>query len=65
MGEWVFLTCLHGRTEGLDSHECSKCQKMAADIGLPVLHTGYLFTEEITEAEKLRLQEHYGVKHAK
>jgi hypothetical protein len=26
---WNFLTCIHGITEGLDSHDCSKCQELA------------------------------------
>ena len=45
------LTCVHGIREGVDSHECPQCQKLAKDHGLPPISTGYIFTVLPTDEE--------------
>jgi len=44
---WDFQTCVHGITEGLDSHSCSACQALARRLSYDM--TGgktYIFTKE-------------------
>jgi hypothetical protein len=50
---WDFKTCVHGITEGLDSHDCSACQELARRLGYDM--TGgktYIFTEATYKALK-------------
>ncbi len=44
---WTFRTCMHGIREGLDSHDCLQCQKMAVDLGMSFLDgRTYLFESD-------------------
>jgi hypothetical protein len=44
---WTFLTCVHGVTEGLDSHECPACNRIALRCGFDFSDDQtYIFTSE-------------------
>jgi hypothetical protein len=50
---WDYLTCVHGRTEGLDSHDCPTCLALAKELDYDL--TGgktYIFTRETYAALK-------------
>jgi len=52
---WTFLTCVHGRQEGLDSHDCDKCQAIARAAGWDMSNgRTYIFTtqKQVKDAEK-------------
>jgi hypothetical protein len=52
-------TCMHGVREGLDSHDCTDCQKVAKEIGLKPSDTGYIFFKMPTKKEKQELRQEY------
>ena len=54
-------TCMHGIREGVDSHDCSKCQEIAKSIGLPKNPSGYIFFKKPTAKDIKRLKKEYGV----
>lgn len=44
---WNFLTCVHGVTEGLDSHECPTCKRIALNCDFDFSDDQtYIFTSE-------------------
>jgi hypothetical protein len=48
---WDFLTCMHGKTEGLDSHDCAKCLIIAKKLGYDTSNgKTYIFTESSYKA---------------
>lgn len=52
---WTFLTCVHGKTEGLDSHNCDECNRIARECGYDMSNgKTYIFTsqQQITTARK-------------
>lgn len=58
---WDSLTCIHGITEGVDSHSCKACQDIARDVFNFEVTPGktWIFTKEYLkdnkeEAEKIR-----------
>jgi hypothetical protein len=47
MGSWNRLMCMHGITEDLDFHSCSKCQQIAAELEMDVSNgQTYIFTSK-------------------
>jgi len=46
------LTCFHGVREGVDSHSCGKCQKIAKKLGYEPIRTGYIFVKDPTLQNK-------------
>jgi len=49
MGTWAehLWTCMHGIQEGLDSHSCAKCQKIAKELGYTTeKDETYIFTSQ-------------------
>lgn len=31
---WDYRWCMHGKREGVDSHDCAQCEAMAREMGL-------------------------------
>ena len=58
---WDYLTCVHGKQEGLDSHDCQKCYEIAKKLGYDVSKgQTYIFTSKflktLSEDEKKKLE---------
>jgi hypothetical protein len=44
---WDFLTCVHGVTEGLDSHDCLLCLEIAKKCNYDISHgKAYIFSSQ-------------------
>jgi len=52
----VCLTCMHGIREGVDSHDCPKCQEIAKSAKLPEIPNGYIFLHKPTSREIRKLK---------
>ena len=50
------LTCVHGRREGVDSHDCSECDAIAKKLGWKPSPSGYMITDATYKKLKPELE---------